>query len=401
MIARHMAYDAITIDSNSFIHAGIAFETGLLGQLKQFKDGPVDLILSEIVVREVLKHLLQMTKKERDAGLQAVRKLEQLGLIPDEDLTAFKATSAKLTDSREAARVRLGRFIIATGAETVAASLCAMDELFKLYFTASAPFVSTGDKKFEFPDAIALLSLEKWAEKGDKRVLAVSADKGWAAYAEGSARIDVKADLAEALETLQEHAEAAEAAVATFMKSVEEGQLPGAAKSIDDMLTGALENWTFAAEGNSVMHLENDSSMLRHGSYSLGDNKDDYDITIVRLGHDVAVARVGANFSAVAEAEFSLAAWDSIDKEYVGMGGASAETEVDFDGAFLLTLYGDLSGPAEDIEIGDVEIVEAVDSVDFGEVEFDPGEPDDLEDFLGGDHEEGGDDEEPPEGPVF
>jgi hypothetical protein len=63
-----MAYDAITIETNNLHHSGISLETGLLGQLEQFKDAPVDFVLSEIVTREVLKHLQQMAKDGRDKG---------------------------------------------------------------------------------------------------------------------------------------------------------------------------------------------------------------------------------------------------------------------------------------------------------------------------------------------
>ncbi|GGD84319.1 hypothetical protein GCM10011515_00090 [Tsuneonella deserti] len=377
-----MPYDAITIDTNTFIQTGIALETGLLAQLEQFKEAPVDLVLSEIVTREVLKHLQQMTKKGRDAGLAALTRLEQLQLVAEADRERLKQVAESVVDSREAARQRLARFLEATGAQAVRASHCSIDDLLKLYFAASAPFEPTGDKKFEFPDAIALLSLQKWAVDGGKRILAVSADKGWAAFAETSEQIDVEEDLAKALETLQEHAAAAEATVAKLMEAVVAGTQPDAANAIEEGLTASLADWVFSAEGSGSFYLEADSNTLRFGSYELAKIGDDYDITVVRLGHEIVAARIGATFTATAEADFSLAVWDGIDREYVNMGGASAETEIEFEGAFLVTLYGDLAGPLDDIDVGEVEVVEAIDSVDFGEIEFDYGDPDDFDALL-------------------
>ena len=55
-----------------------------------------------------------------------------------------------------------------------------MQEVFQKYFTAAPPFAVSGKKKNEFPDAVALMSLEAWTNKNNKRVLAVSGDKDWA-----------------------------------------------------------------------------------------------------------------------------------------------------------------------------------------------------------------------------
>lgn len=91
-----MAYDAITIDTSTFVQSGIALETGLLAQLEQFKHGPVDLILSEIVTRELLKHLNVMTRKGRDQALSALTRLEQLQLVPEADRPQLNALGAAI-----------------------------------------------------------------------------------------------------------------------------------------------------------------------------------------------------------------------------------------------------------------------------------------------------------------
>ena len=378
-----MAYDAITIDTSTFVQSGIALETGLLAQLEQFKHGPVDLILSEIVTRELLKHLNVMTRKGRDQALSALTRLEQLQLVPEADRPQLKALGAAILDSREAARSRVARFAEATGAKNVAASLCSVDDVLKLYFATGAPFEPSGDKKSEFPDAMALLSLQKWAATSGKRILAVSADKGWADFAASSEQIDVQPDLAKALEILQNHAGTAEARVAALMAAIEAGELPDAAKMIEHMLESALSDWDFLPEGHGSFHLEADSRELQFGAYEVARIGDAYDITVVRLGNETIVARIGVSFSATATAEFSLSIWDSIDREYVGMGSSAAEKEIEFEGAFLITLLGDPAGPLADFDIGEIEIVEAIDSVDFGEIELDYGDEDDFESLLG------------------
>ena len=53
------------------------------------------------------------------------------------------------------------------------------------------------------------------------------------------------------------------------------------------------------------------------------------------------------------------------------MGSSSAETEVEFEAAPLLTFEGDFAATAREIEVSRVEVVDAIDSVDFGDVGID------------------------------
>ena len=93
-----------------------------------------------------------------------------------------------------------------------------------------------------------------------------------------------------------------------------------------------------------------------------------YDFNIVQTGKDKIVAKVGLSIKAEAQADFSLAVWDSIDKDYVPMGSTSAETEVDFEAAALITFEGDFSAAPPEVDVAELELVDAIKSVDFGSV---------------------------------
>ncbi|WP_336966798.1 PIN domain-containing protein [Sphingobium aquiterrae] len=376
-----MAYDAFTIDTNLAIEGGLNLEGGLLGQLTQFKDGQIDLILSEIVVREVRKHLNLQVKKVRDTLVSLAARAEEVQLTEGDAAAELKAKVEALGDPRDVAGARLKKYFEDTGATTIPVKLASIDALVRGYFSASPPFDATGAKKSEFPDAIALLAIEAWATKSGKKVLAVSKDKGWADFAANCDVIDVEPDFAKALQIVQEHAEEASARVGAILEAVEAGGLPEIAAAIEEGLRRGLPGWPIHGEGGGAFYLELDSAELEFESYTLIKDGDGYDITIVRMGSNQVVARIGAEMKATARADFSLSVWDSIDKEYVGMGGQSAETTIEFDGAFLLTIGGDLAGDPADLEAEEVEIVEAIDEVDFGEIEFDPGD-EDYEEWL-------------------
>jgi hypothetical protein len=373
-----MPYDAFTIDTNAIIHGGMNFEAGLLAQLNQFKDGPIQFVVSEIVVRETLKHLNVSAKKVRDAARSAVERAAQLGLIsPDAAKTAIDA----LTDSRTVARSKVASFLEATGAETVPANLCAIDVLLKTYFDPTPPFEATGDKKNEFPDALALLSLEAWAKAAGKTVLAASADKGWQSFAEKSEHIFVEGDLADAMQIVQAHAEAAAKAVNTFLRGIAEGDLPDDEKSMSTLLADALVEWEFDVEASAPYRYELDGTELRLESFELTERDGDHGVTVVRLTADEVVCRVDVEITATAHAEFSLFAWDSIDRGEIDIGGTSASSEETFKTAVLITIAGSIEGPVADLEIVELEVVEALGSVYMGEIDLDYGDRDEIDDY--------------------
>lgn len=58
-----MKYDAITLDTNIFDENSLSLEGGMLQQLQQFKGGLAHFVLSEIVVREIHRHLTEEAQK--------------------------------------------------------------------------------------------------------------------------------------------------------------------------------------------------------------------------------------------------------------------------------------------------------------------------------------------------
>lgn len=372
-----MPYDAFTIDTNTIIHGGMDFKTGLLGQLEQFKDGPVKFVISEIVVRETLKHLQAHTRKTRDAVLSSLNKAAGAGLINEEAAMAAKAAMA---DSREIARCAVAAFLDGTGAEVVPANLATVDTLLKAYFEPTAPFEASGEKKSEFPDAIALMSLEQWARSSGRTILAASADKGWKAFADRSDHISVEGDLGGALQIVQDDTDAAAVAINGLLRRMTGGELGGLMASVSHRLSDALLDWDFEIEASSYLRYEVDTYELKLEDFSFVEQGEGFAVTIVRLEAEETAIQVDVEITATAIADFSLYAWDSIDREEIGLGTTSASNEETFPASILITFLGPLTGPPEELDIEDVEVVEALSSVNMGEIEMDYGE-DDRDDY--------------------
>ena len=204
-----MYYGAITVDTSIFDEKGLKLESGILKTLEQFNGKPSNLILSEIVVREVCAHLKKKAKEARASIQKSIRESKAHLLVSDKNAeTATKVIVPELDDN-EVARRRLDIFVTNTGAKIIPATgRVELDEVIKKYFQAKPPFEDTGKKKNEFPDAIALMSIESWAKDHRTKVLAVAKDGDWKRFADESEYIDIVDDLAEAISKFQPHSTA-------------------------------------------------------------------------------------------------------------------------------------------------------------------------------------------------
>ena len=369
-----MPYDAITIDTNIFRHNGWYLEGGRLQQLSQFKEGSVRFVLSEIVVEEIHKYLKSEAKDAHDAIKAARDKSRKSGLITAEASEQLSDLSETAISADDAAKKRLWAFRDITGMAVIPAKHADIEELVRRYFRPSAPFRTSGKKKNEFPDAIALLSMEKWAESEDMNILAVSEDDDWADFAKESMWIDVEKDFAKALQTLQKQPEEAKAIVTALLSDMDKGNRPDLLKQIADAMANTISGMDVYSEASSAYHFDDDGVTLSLQVFQFEEFDDGYDLTVVQTGRNKIVAQIGVSIQATAECEFSLAIWDSIDKEYVPMGGSSAETDVHFDATALVTFNGDFSASTPKVELSDLELVEAIERVDFGELDIDYGD---------------------------
>lgn len=370
-----MVYRALTIDTNVAYGGGFDFEHGLLRQLQQFSGSADRFILSAVVEAEILKRLQEMNVSTSDKFLRVAQDALARGLLSDAEAPAVHALSAAMIEPNLAARKRLDTFVTATGAAIVPADLAATSDLVRLYTTPLPPFEATGPKKTEFPDAIALLSLEAWGRENGP-VLAVSKDKGWRDYAAKSPLIDVVDDLADALAIFQEQAAAEKAAraVAGLLGQIQAGALPDLATALRSRIETRAEEIDPDIEAHSYHEMELELASVTFTDYELSAAAEDgFDVTVVRVEDDLVAVTTPVVVHVSFEVAISLMHWDSIDREYVYLGTQyqSVDTNLYYDA--LITFNGDLATPDE-LDIDDVELVNGNASIELGEIEMDVGD---------------------------
>lgn len=365
-------FGAITIDNATFKGEGYKFYEGLLAQMKQFKESPVQVLQTDIVHNEAIKHIGQEISKTRSLIEQALRSAnKQLKIKSDviddaRELLSIDGSEAKIAEAR------LEKYYVYIGAEKlVSEEYVDLSELMEMYFSTEAPFETGKDKKNEFPDAIALLALEGWADKNDINVVAVSQDKGWKNYSESSDKITLVSSLAEALEKFQPHNK-----VASIIAHIREDSLLDdenhVLEEIEQAITNSIDGYDIWVEASSHMLFEWDDTSASYISHELDNDQEGLvKVRVISINDEAIVLKVGATVEVKVEASFDFSVRDSIDKDYVGMGGNVCTTTESYHTDILLTLTGDFSQDFDDIEVTEIEVLETIGHADFGEVEPD------------------------------
>jgi hypothetical protein len=360
---RTMKYDVLTLDTQVFYGNGFDLEAGYLGQLKQFKTGPTRVILSSVVAREVRKQLAEKIRETRDDFESAMRRAHKYGLRSPAD------GAVKLIDGapRELARQRVKDYIEAVGATLVPVGLVSVDDVMKRYFAPAPPFSASGKKKAEFPDAVALMTLEAWAQKNGKTVLAVSKDSDWAAFASESKRLTVVESLEQALAQLQEHADEARAIVRDLLDAVARPETD-AFRAFEEKLELEVEAEEFVVPevDHAHYHAAVESYVMGLRAFELAGRAPEFKFKVIQAGPYVVAASIELRLTVRVEASVAFSVGDGLEQTRIGGRRIVEVTEVD---AMAIASW------SKDILDGwnlvSLDLVHTSDP-DLGEIEFEP-----------------------------
>src|SRR5262249_31523040 len=145
-----MKYDAATIDTSIFDRYHLNLNSGMLGQLHQFNQfgsGMPQFVLSEIVVRELHRHLTIRVQKARDTLSNAIQKGGETGFLNAKQVTDLTAIYTTSKAPMEVATDLFSQFAGNVGCESISAGEADMKRLISMYFEAIAPFEDSEKKK--------------------------------------------------------------------------------------------------------------------------------------------------------------------------------------------------------------------------------------------------------------
>lgn len=367
-----MSYDAITFDTQTVYANHRTLDRGYVGQLKQFKDGPVQVVLTEIVLRELNKMLVDKAQAPLDALSKAIHDGGDNGQLSHAQKASLQDTLNAMLSSGDHAKAQLKKFVDATGAEIIPADKAGLKDVISAYFGKKPPFSSKG-KKQEFPDAISLIALEAWAKETGKRVLVVSGDADWKTFADQSTCIDHIENLGDAIAAIVQAAQSSVAEAQAVLSAISAEEPPELKQELDQFIASDIQYLTPYADFDSSQYAEEEGVSLGFGKYSIAGIKDgSTPIDIVRISPAGFTMRVPVTVEARAFVDISFSVHDWIDKDHVPLGSTTIERDIEFTAYALISCerLQETRAGSFPYQIAHAELVDTPQSIDLGYVEY-------------------------------
>lgn len=361
-----------SIDTNVMEGKGFDFNRGALNVLQNQRPAWMTLRLSDIVEREVYAHRMRdltEAKQKVDSALNHMRRKAALDVTKVaaelDALTVMEAGERQFKNELQLFVEGLGGAVLPTTGETLA------NDMFERYFAVLPPFEVAEDKKFEFPDAAALLVLEQYAKDHAEIGVLISNDKGWRSFANKSEHLFcVKSleDFTALFAAISDHDKQLLAKIQASLKDQASecyallqdainGHVTDAEWSVDELYSGSAHRLEGEAYDASVVEFNPDFESMQ-GWFT----DEDSPLYVVELPVTISVEVL---------VSVSFYQWDSIDHEEIPMGSQEISVPMDIDVSVFLTSSGEMmASPVEDWDI-EVEIAAGRYSVDAGEVNLD------------------------------
>ncbi|KFB68174.1 PIN domain-containing protein [Candidatus Accumulibacter vicinus] len=363
---------ALSIDTCIFDERGNRLNDGVFKHLEQFKGNTFRLVFSEVTIKEVLSHI---SRDAEEAKLKMVSALRRVGFFwPLE--TDHKALAEKMLKGKLPKTVALEQvkdFVTRCGTEIIEAKeFVDLAAVLSRYFNVQAPFETAGEKKSEFPDAVALLSLEAWAKKQATTVLFVTKDKGCKRFCDESARLVAIDDLTDALKLVQERDQHCISLCQALETAIAAGQYPNLISEIEDAIAYDIDiDWNPEASAAFNYNAEMQHVELLSARFSGPAGQPEF--RAVDYRGDMLVVQVDMDITVEATCNFSFSIRDGIDRDMVFIGGNEVTTEVETVIDVLIT-FSQLAD--HNPQVDEIELVSAHRTIDFGAVWPDYGDED-------------------------
>lgn len=358
---------AISADTCIFSRNGYQLNQGILGNLKQFHKNSFRLIFSEVTIKEVIRHIGKYSEEEKTKFHTALRGIARYWSIDKAKQSAVSIDLFQgIEESKELANKQVEDFLIRCGANVIdARQTLDVSELLKCYFETLPPFETSRDKKAEFPDAIALLSLESWAKKEKTSVLFVTKDKGCTQYCKNSSRLYAIDDLASALTLIQERDSHRAEMCASINEQINLGKYPDLLNMTKSAISQEIWSIDWAPRADSAFYYDSEMQDIEVLEVSFLPNEGSIGLQAVDYYDETLVARMKVSIKIEAWCNFDFSVKDGIDKDMVFIGSTEASVE---DSIKVDVLISILDPENNEPEICTVELIPTYHSIDFGSV---------------------------------
>ena len=353
----------LSLDTNVFHRYKFGLEHGLLVRLAQFAASDVDLVLADIVLRETAAHMVSAVEAADQRLQKAIKDAGSARDLDKKVRTDLFEAIAKGEEPGACVKRRLNDFAERVGLVVAQSSKhVSIDRLVEDYFRHEVPFEAKEEKKREFPDAIALQSLEGYAKSKESMMLVVSQDAGWKAFCATSDWLVCEDELSEAMSRFQK---LPSVVAAKFAARIVAGEADALFEEIEQELERFVEAMDVYVEASAGFYYE---YYVEEQVFEGFDFRDPPRIVLIDHDEDeeLFVFQTSVDVTVTIGCDFSFSVMDEGDEIPVGSHYVSKTDGLKFN--LAITLRGD---PEGEFYVLAVEVVEHRKYFDFGEVKPD------------------------------
>jgi hypothetical protein len=323
---RLVALDTQIFDSYNFNYKSQVFQT-LIKLVQQEK---VKILLTSITLHEIRAHITEGAELASKAIEQAVKDLRTKRFNPQGDIKRIKiaANSDSLYEFKKAVQAlapnfeqinrelqeQLEKFLTEIDFEMIEVDRVSVTQVFEKYFSSSPPF-GVGKKKYEFPDAFVLLTLQQEAEDRNRIIYLVSGDSDWKNFCSSSEDLSLVEKLDELLEIIIRETDSDEVDVCYGLFDDKQDEIKGFIEdqfsNLDfsiDLSGSSLIEW-----GSEEVEVEvNSIDIINYSLVNIDDSDEDQPSVIFEV-----VAEVNYN-AKISYESLEFAIYDREDDKYYG-----------------------------------------------------------------------------------
>ncbi len=304
---------AITFDTCSFKELKYAFSFSPLRKMNIFKEMGLKVVMSEVVINEVKFHL---QNEFNDYATKINASFKGIVKSTNKRQDEFSDFFDYIKSCKNETFNIVDNFINNIATDIVKINdFKSLDDVFKMYFSNIPPFGTSKERKNEFPDAIAIKSIEQWGKSNSKKIIAVTSDKGWVEFCEKSSTVYVVKNIIELLNLYEDNS-------AFFAVELKQYLLSETGKhileSIFEAFKEGIEETSFDVDNNSSDRSDCDVGEVTVESF---DDFSFFKIFIEGVNDNIYDVSIFGTVNVKAELFVDFFVWDSIDREMINMGG--------------------------------------------------------------------------------
>ncbi|MER8835838.1 PIN domain-containing protein [Mesorhizobium sp. M0909] len=318
----HGRIGAISLDTTAFDRHACNLDAKAFEGLEQFKATNVAFLLSEVIIGEVKAHINKAASDSKQKLINAIRESSK-GWRRSIDKQAILNMTGLIQEPAAFASEFYGQFAELKAVQVVPLNgNVDVSALIGRYFSSTPPFGETANKKSEFPDALTVMSLHSWAAVHNTKVLVVSNDRGWQAFADESERLICVKDLSTALDLFSPHV--AHEIASQVLLLLQNGQAPAMYEAIEGEMDWYFESSPPEIEGDATHEYEIEKVDAVPQHWSVADPAE-----LKVLNSDNEFITISINVSAQINISVSVRffAPDYADRDYVDLGVHTVEQE--------------------------------------------------------------------------